>query len=299
MTAYCASKFGVRGFTEALRTEVLAARHPVKVTTVHPGGVKTGIASGNLADASARGVDLTASQRKRVDFYNRRLLRMQPSDAANIILDGVAAGSPRIRVGRDAKVLDYAVRLFPELYPRVVAGLDRRITEARTASKVRAFTVRGRRRSAFLVSGTEVLYLPSAFPALDNVTVYNGWFPALSRLISIQTAIAAATVRIPGGRALVDLLSRPMVGPAGGPDTAERARTLTHVVAVASDETGALAEVHLEGPSIYTLTGELIAWGAAQLLTGPRLTTGVVGPIEAFGREALLQGCAEIGLIAI
>ncbi|MGW4118673.1 saccharopine dehydrogenase family protein [Nocardia sp. NPDC004711] len=181
----------------------------------------------------------------------------------------------------------------------IVSWRDRRITEARTASKVRAFTVRGRRRSAFLVSGTEVLYLPSAFPALDNVTVYNGWFPALSRLISIQTTIAAATVRIPGGRALVDLLSRPMIGPAGGPDTAERARTRTHVVAVASDKTGVLAEVHLEGPSIYTLTGELIAWGAAQLLTGPRLTTGVVGPVEAFGREALLQGCAEIGLNAI
>ncbi|MGW4118674.1 SDR family NAD(P)-dependent oxidoreductase [Nocardia sp. NPDC004711] len=127
LTAYCASKFGVRGFTEALRTEILAARHPVKVTTVRPGGVKTGIASGNLAVASARGVDLTASQRKRVDFYNRRLLRMLPSDAANIILDGVAVGSPRIRVGRDAKVLDYAVRLFPELYPRVVAALDRRV----------------------------------------------------------------------------------------------------------------------------------------------------------------------------
>jgi NAD(P)-dependent dehydrogenase (short-subunit alcohol dehydrogenase family) len=42
--AYNAAKFAVRGFTEALRQEMMAAGHPVKVTTVHPGGIKTAIA---------------------------------------------------------------------------------------------------------------------------------------------------------------------------------------------------------------------------------------------------------------
>ena len=41
--AYNSAKFAVRGFTEALRQEMLLARHPVAVTTVHPGGIKTGI----------------------------------------------------------------------------------------------------------------------------------------------------------------------------------------------------------------------------------------------------------------
>lgn len=42
--AYNSAKFAVRGFTEALRQEMALAGHPVKVTTVHPGGVKTAIA---------------------------------------------------------------------------------------------------------------------------------------------------------------------------------------------------------------------------------------------------------------
>jgi len=45
MSAYCTSKFGVRGFTETLRAEMLAGGHPVRVTVVHPGGVKTNIAT--------------------------------------------------------------------------------------------------------------------------------------------------------------------------------------------------------------------------------------------------------------
>ncbi|MFE6923007.1 SDR family NAD(P)-dependent oxidoreductase [Nocardia sp. NPDC057663] len=127
LSAYCASKFGVRGFTEALRTEMLAARLPVRVTTVHPGGVKTDIATNGVAAALADGAEVTTAQRKRADFYNEKLLRMDAAEAATIILDGVAAGSPRIRVGRDAAFLDGAVRLFPELYPKVVAQFDRRV----------------------------------------------------------------------------------------------------------------------------------------------------------------------------
>ncbi len=42
--AYNSAKFAVRGFTEALRMEMQLAGHPVKVTTVHPGGIKTAIA---------------------------------------------------------------------------------------------------------------------------------------------------------------------------------------------------------------------------------------------------------------
>ncbi|RMI31348.1 SDR family NAD(P)-dependent oxidoreductase [Nocardia stercoris] len=126
LSAYCASKFGVRGFTESLRTEMLAGRHPVRVTTVHPGGVKTNIAS-NAAIAEQNGIEPTAAQRRRSDIYNQKLLRMPAATAATVILDGVAAGSPRIRVGRDAKTVDLFVRLFPKLYPRVVARVERRV----------------------------------------------------------------------------------------------------------------------------------------------------------------------------
>ncbi|MET9216224.1 MULTISPECIES: SDR family NAD(P)-dependent oxidoreductase [unclassified Nocardia] len=130
LSAYCASKFGVRGFTEALRAEMLAAGHPVRVTAVHPGGVKTDIASNGVAQALADGAEVTAAQRKRAAIYNDKLLRMPADEAAAIVLDGVAAGSPRIRVGRDAAFLDRVVRLFPRLYPRVVAQFERRVLGA-------------------------------------------------------------------------------------------------------------------------------------------------------------------------
>lgn len=177
----------------------------------------------------------------------------------------------------------------------------RRLVEERAAARVHAFSVRGRRRSAFLVSGTETLFLPASLPALDTVTVYNGWFPALSRPLSLFSAAANSAARHALGRRLVGILTRPMVGPAGGPDAAERSRTRTHVVAVAAGAPGGapLAEVHLEGPHIYDLTGELLAWAAHHLAHEGGRTPGVVGPLEAFGLDTLRSGSAELGLTPV
>ncbi|MFC8650338.1 saccharopine dehydrogenase, partial [Streptomyces anulatus] len=179
----------------------------------------------------------------------------------------------------------------------------RRLVDERTASRVRRFPVRDRRKSAFLVSGTEVLFLPEEFPSLDAVTVYNGWFPGLSRPLSLYSALADAASRLPAGRKLAGALTRPLlIGPPGGPDAALRARIPSHVVALASpDDPGSapLAEVHLEGPNPYSLTGELIAWAAHRLATGSGATPGVVGPTAAFGLDPLRRGCAELGLVAV
>ncbi|MET8695401.1 saccharopine dehydrogenase NADP-binding domain-containing protein [Streptomyces bauhiniae] len=177
------------------------------------------------------------------------------------------------------------------------------LVDERTASRVRGFDVGGHRKSAFLVSGTEVLFLPRDFPALTDVTVYNGWFPGLSRPLTLISSAVNALTRLPGGHRLADALTFPMtLGPAGGPDATERARTRSYVVAVAS--TGApgstpLAEVHLAGPSAYSLTGELIAWAAESLAGRSGGAAGVVGPVEAFGLERLQRACAEMGLAVV
>ena len=175
-----------------------------------------------------------------------------------------------------------------------------RLVEERTASRLRGFTVGGRRKSAFLVSGTEVLFLPETCPALSDITVYNGWFSALSRPISLLAAAADAVTRLPGGRGLTELLTRPLAGGRpGGPDATERARTRSHVVAVASTGTpgsAPLAEVHVHGPDPYSLTGELMAWAAHRLTTGHGASPGVVGPVTAFGLDTFRDACAEIGL---
>jgi NAD(P)-dependent dehydrogenase (short-subunit alcohol dehydrogenase family) len=119
-TAYNSAKFAVRGLTEALRQEMLIAGHPVEVTCVHPGGIKTAI---------ARNARATAGEDKETfaDFFDRRLARMPADRAAEVILAGVLANRPRIVVGADAKVLDGLVRLVGARYQRMVARISNRV----------------------------------------------------------------------------------------------------------------------------------------------------------------------------
>jgi short-subunit dehydrogenase len=125
INAYSASKFAVRGFTEALRQELLLAGHPVQVTVVHPGGVRTNIATAALEVSRERGDEVTAEDEARTAFYNEKLLRMPAEQAARIVVDGVEAGRARVLVGTDAKVVDLLVRLLPATYPRLAARVQR------------------------------------------------------------------------------------------------------------------------------------------------------------------------------
>jgi NADP-dependent 3-hydroxy acid dehydrogenase YdfG len=119
-TAYNSAKFAVRGFTEALRQEMLIAGHPVQVTCVHPGGVKTAIARNSRVSGAH-------DQREVAKHFDTRLARMEPDRAAEIILAGVLADRPRVVVGADAKALDWFVRLVGPRYQRVVATAARRL----------------------------------------------------------------------------------------------------------------------------------------------------------------------------
>jgi NAD(P)-dependent dehydrogenase (short-subunit alcohol dehydrogenase family) len=125
LSAYVTTKFGVRGFSETLRTEMLASKAPVQVSVVHPGGVKTNIASNALARAAELGLETTDADRRRLKMYNEKLLRMAPDQAARIICDGVERDRPRIRVGNDAVFVDLLVRLFPRAYPKISVLFDR------------------------------------------------------------------------------------------------------------------------------------------------------------------------------
>jgi NAD(P)-dependent dehydrogenase (short-subunit alcohol dehydrogenase family) len=127
MTGYCATKFAVRGFTEALRAEMISARHPVRVTVVHPGGVRTNIASAALDDAVRAGREVTEQQRQRAQTYNEKLLKMSPERAAEIILRGVETRRDRVLVGKDARGVDLLVRALPRHYSRLVTWWEGRI----------------------------------------------------------------------------------------------------------------------------------------------------------------------------
>ena len=117
--AYNAAKFAVRGFTEALRQEMIVAGHPVKVTTVHPGGIKTGIAR-NMETAEGLDKDGLAN------LFDKRLASTSAPKAARVILEGVRKNKARVLVGNDAKALDLLVRATGSGYQRVVAAVTSR-----------------------------------------------------------------------------------------------------------------------------------------------------------------------------
>jgi NADP-dependent 3-hydroxy acid dehydrogenase YdfG len=118
--AYNSAKFAVRGFTEALRQELVLNRDPVKVTSVHPGGIKTAIARNGL---TAEGVDPEAQYR----FFDKRLASTTPQRAAEIILEAVRKNKARVLVGPDAVVLDLIVRVTGAGYQRLFAPVVARM----------------------------------------------------------------------------------------------------------------------------------------------------------------------------
>ncbi|EOM77375.1 SDR family oxidoreductase [Rhodococcus rhodnii] len=113
-SAYNAAKFAVRGFTEALRQEMLVAKHPVRVSCVHPGGIKTAIARNAVTGPDE---DLASI----AEFFDKRLARTSAEDAARTITNGVRKNKARILIGADARFLDAWVRLVGSSYQRVVA----------------------------------------------------------------------------------------------------------------------------------------------------------------------------------
>ena len=113
-SAYNAAKFAVRGFTEALRQEMLINGHPVRVTCVHPGGIKTNIVRNS---DSVDGVDKGAL----VDFFDNKLAKTSAASAARSIRRAVIGNRPRAVVGWDAKILDLFVRMAGPGYQRVVS----------------------------------------------------------------------------------------------------------------------------------------------------------------------------------
>jgi short-subunit dehydrogenase len=114
--AYSASKFAVRGFTEALRHELEATG--VQVSSVHPGGIKTGIAtSGRL------GENADPSRRERECAKFERLSVTTPEQAAERIVRGMLRGQTRILVGRDASQIQLIQRLLPVRYWRLLGPI--------------------------------------------------------------------------------------------------------------------------------------------------------------------------------
>jgi short-subunit dehydrogenase len=117
-SAYCASKFAVRAFTESLRQEMVIDRSPVSVTCAYPGGVRTPIMRDGLF---ATGVDRTAV----TNSFDRVVARTSPERAATRILRGVERRRARVLVGVDARVVGGLLRVLGDGHRHVIPSLER------------------------------------------------------------------------------------------------------------------------------------------------------------------------------
>jgi short-subunit dehydrogenase len=122
-SAYNATKFAVRGFTEALRQELDLERCGVSATSVHPGGIKTNIARSARMTNSIRAIGLD-DQRGSEKF--EKLFITTADSAATTILNAVRSNKRRVLVGPDAVVIDLMVRFMPTSYQALVAYFARK-----------------------------------------------------------------------------------------------------------------------------------------------------------------------------
>jgi len=112
--AYSASKFAVRGFSEAVRHEL--AENSVGVTVVHPGGIKT-----RIAETARTGSGVSAEEYEQGRKQFAKLLTMPPETAAAMIVEAIEKRRPRLLIGWSAKVPDVLVRLLPGSYWKLIA----------------------------------------------------------------------------------------------------------------------------------------------------------------------------------
>ncbi|MBF6302633.1 SDR family NAD(P)-dependent oxidoreductase [Nocardia amamiensis] len=127
-SAYCAAKFAVRGFTDALRQELRGTG--VSAVNVHPGGIRTNIARNARVHKDPEGRGRT-HQQMAAEFEAATLTT--PQKAAEIICRGVEHGKSRILVGPDAYLFDILARVAPTRYYSVIELLERLLRTRNTA----------------------------------------------------------------------------------------------------------------------------------------------------------------------
>jgi NAD(P)-dependent dehydrogenase (short-subunit alcohol dehydrogenase family) len=121
-SAYCAAKFAVRGFTDALRQELRGTG--VRATNVHPGGITTNIARNARMRTDPAGLGRTKEQ---MAAQFEAMTMTSPDKAAAIIHKGLERGKARILVGPDAYLFDALARIAPTHYYDVLDRVQNRL----------------------------------------------------------------------------------------------------------------------------------------------------------------------------
>jgi short-subunit dehydrogenase len=145
MSGYNATKFAVRGFTEALRQELDLMKCGVSATCVHPGGIRTNIAQASRIAQNMVGFMIEDEQQGKDDF--EKFFITTADEAARVILDGVRRNKRRVLIGRDARAADWLARTLPAAYQALVVLQTRRMRRiaAKRARRAEAGAVTSRR----------------------------------------------------------------------------------------------------------------------------------------------------------
>ncbi|MEU7915709.1 saccharopine dehydrogenase NADP-binding domain-containing protein [Microbispora bryophytorum] len=162
--------------------------------------------------------------------------------------------------------------------------------------RTRKFLVDGRVRHGLSIGASEHFTLPPAHPGLREVNVYLGWLGGLTRVAGVLAKATPVIAALPGVRRATEALADRVLrtGGAGAPAGAGMSSS---VVAEAYDAGGRrLAVVHLTGGDPYEFTAGVLAWAATTALAEGVRGTGALGPVDAFGLDALTRGCAEVGM---
>jgi hypothetical protein len=167
------------------------------------------------------------------------------------------------------------------------------VTERGSAS-VGCFELADRVRRGISFGTSEAFSLPRMHPSLTDVEVYFGWFDRASRLIQAGALALGVLASAPRARsaaiALVERLAQSSGERPADPDSGSL------FVAEGIRPGGPPARVVLEGINGYAFSANMLAWAARRVADGAGRGSGALGPVEAFGLDALELGVAEAGI---
>ena len=127
-TAYASSKFAVRGFTQALRQELIDTN--LSLTCVHPGGIRT-----SIAENARVGAATLAEDQAEVRDRFKKLARTSPEAAARVIVNGIMRNQARVLIGPDAYQIDFFQRLMPARGASMLAKIMDKAAPKKRAKK--------------------------------------------------------------------------------------------------------------------------------------------------------------------
>lgn len=220
--------------------------------------------------------------------------------AAGLALKNAGNRATRVDIGyfmTESSIPSLSQGTFVSLAEAVVRGAhtfkDGRIQKEGLGRQVRRFFDGERNRWAMSVPGSEPFSLYKTYPRLTEINGFNGWFGPLSIVFSAYLRLTALLLKLPLYGRLLESLTGLLTSSGKGANT----KPGSYIVACAHDSSGAeIARASLAGINGYLYTGKMLAWTAQAILHGKLKKTGALGPIEAFGLDAFVEGNRACGL---